>query len=197
MRRPLLDASSDFDAAFVTLRQRQAGALVIGADPFFNSRSEQLAQLAARHAVPAIYPAFKDGAGQVRKVMASPPRMGNVIPKEVVRCRMCRIVVSKSRLEFPGYDYKFYGARRGSEVQQCIESRQPAPLETPLIIRFTRVSSEVQVRTVQAVNHAYSSPQRSRLLNRCAGLGTTCRGQRREVLSESRMREIRLSGSPE
>ena len=53
----LLDASSehDFDAAFVTLRQRQAGALVIGADPFFNSRSEQLAQLAARHAVPAIY----------------------------------------------------------------------------------------------------------------------------------------------
>jgi putative ABC transport system substrate-binding protein len=53
----LLDASSehDFDAAFVTLRQRQAGALVIGADPFFNSRSEQLAQLAARHAVPAVY----------------------------------------------------------------------------------------------------------------------------------------------
>jgi putative tryptophan/tyrosine transport system substrate-binding protein len=53
----LLDASSehDFDAAFVTLRQRQAGALVIGADPFFNSRSEQLAQLTVRHAVPAIY----------------------------------------------------------------------------------------------------------------------------------------------
>jgi ABC-type uncharacterized transport system substrate-binding protein len=29
--------------------------LVIGADPFFNSRSEQLAQLTVRHAVPAIY----------------------------------------------------------------------------------------------------------------------------------------------
>jgi len=29
----------------------------------------------------------------------------------------------------------------------------------------------------------------------CAGLGTTCRGRRREVLSESRLREIRLSGS--
>src|SRR5260221_11607595 len=29
----------------------------------------------------------------------------------------------------------------------------------------------------------------------CAGLGTTCRGRRREVLSESRMREICLSGS--
>src|SRR5262245_58265252 len=45
----------DFDAAFATLQQLQAGALVIGADPFFNSRSEQLAQVAARHAVPAIY----------------------------------------------------------------------------------------------------------------------------------------------
>jgi putative tryptophan/tyrosine transport system substrate-binding protein len=53
----LINASSerDFDAAFAVLQQRQAGALIIGADPFFNSRSEQLAQLAARHAVPAIY----------------------------------------------------------------------------------------------------------------------------------------------
>lgn len=53
----VLHASSerDFDGVFATLRQRGAGALVIGADPFFNSRSEQLAQLSALHAVPAIY----------------------------------------------------------------------------------------------------------------------------------------------
>jgi ABC-type uncharacterized transport system substrate-binding protein len=31
------------------------GGLVIGSDPFFNSQSEQLAGLAIRHAVPAIY----------------------------------------------------------------------------------------------------------------------------------------------
>jgi putative ABC transport system substrate-binding protein len=37
---------------FATLR---ADALVIGTDPFFNSRSEQLAALAIRHAVPTIY----------------------------------------------------------------------------------------------------------------------------------------------
>ena len=45
----------DFDTVFLTLVQLRAGALVIGADSFFNSRSEQLAALALRHAVPTIY----------------------------------------------------------------------------------------------------------------------------------------------
>ena len=46
---------SEIDAAFATLVQLHAGALVVGADPFFNSRREQLVALASRHAVPAIY----------------------------------------------------------------------------------------------------------------------------------------------
>jgi putative ABC transport system substrate-binding protein len=46
---------SEIDAAFATLVQQQAGALVIGGDPFFEGRREQLVALAARHAVPAIY----------------------------------------------------------------------------------------------------------------------------------------------
>jgi putative ABC transport system substrate-binding protein len=46
---------SEIDAAFATLVQLHAGALVLGADPLFASRLDRLAALAARHAVPAIY----------------------------------------------------------------------------------------------------------------------------------------------
>jgi len=48
-------ADRDFDAVFATLLQLRAGALVIGADPLFTSRLEQLAALTVRHAVPAVY----------------------------------------------------------------------------------------------------------------------------------------------
>jgi len=53
----VLHASSEreIDTAFATLVQLRAGALVIGADALFNSRSEQLAALTIRHRVPAIY----------------------------------------------------------------------------------------------------------------------------------------------
>jgi putative ABC transport system substrate-binding protein len=53
----VLHASSEqeIDAAFTTLVQLRAGGLVIGADAYFNSRSEQLAVLALRYAMPAIY----------------------------------------------------------------------------------------------------------------------------------------------
>jgi putative ABC transport system substrate-binding protein len=46
---------SEIDAAFDSLAQLHAGALVVGADPFFDSRRDQFVALAARHAVPAIY----------------------------------------------------------------------------------------------------------------------------------------------
>jgi putative ABC transport system substrate-binding protein len=45
----------DFDTAFASLVQLRAGGLVIGADAFFVSRSEQLAALSVRHAVPTIF----------------------------------------------------------------------------------------------------------------------------------------------
>jgi putative tryptophan/tyrosine transport system substrate-binding protein len=53
----ILHASSEsgIDAAFTNLVQQRVGALLIGADPFFDSRRNQLVALAARHAVPTIY----------------------------------------------------------------------------------------------------------------------------------------------
>jgi putative ABC transport system substrate-binding protein len=58
-------ADRDFDTVFATLRQLGAGGLVIGNDTFFSTRSEQLAALALRHAVPAIfqYRQFVEAAG--------------------------------------------------------------------------------------------------------------------------------------
>jgi putative ABC transport system substrate-binding protein len=46
---------NEVDAAFTSLVQLQAGALVVQADPFFISRRDQFVALALRHAVPAIY----------------------------------------------------------------------------------------------------------------------------------------------
>ncbi len=48
-------SESEMEAAFATLTGLHAGALLVGADPLFYSRREQLVTLAARHAVPAMY----------------------------------------------------------------------------------------------------------------------------------------------
>ena len=54
----VVNASNDdeIDAAFAALVREGAGALVVGADAFFNSRRDRLIALTARHALPAIYP---------------------------------------------------------------------------------------------------------------------------------------------
>jgi putative ABC transport system substrate-binding protein len=46
----------DIDAVFANLMQRPGGALLVSPDALFTNRRAQIVALAARHAVPAIYP---------------------------------------------------------------------------------------------------------------------------------------------
>ena len=54
----VLDAStgSQIDTGFATLVQQRADALTVAADPFFTTQREQIIALAARHALPVMYP---------------------------------------------------------------------------------------------------------------------------------------------
>ena len=65
----IVEASSegDFETAFASLAALHAGALVVGADPFFNARRSQIVVLAARHSMPAIYECreFVDAGGLI------------------------------------------------------------------------------------------------------------------------------------
>jgi putative tryptophan/tyrosine transport system substrate-binding protein len=65
----IVEASSegDFETAFASLAPLHAGALVVGADPFFNARRSQIVGLAARHSMPAIYEwrEFVDAGGLI------------------------------------------------------------------------------------------------------------------------------------
>ena len=53
----ILNASipSEIDASFATMRQQRVGALLVGADPFLSSRTQQIVALATRDAIPAMY----------------------------------------------------------------------------------------------------------------------------------------------
>jgi len=68
-RIEIVNASNELeiDMAFTTLAQRKISGLLVGADPFFNNRREQITSLAAHHAIPALYPLrdFADSGGLI------------------------------------------------------------------------------------------------------------------------------------
>ena len=58
---------SEIDAAFTAFAQNKAGAILVAADPFFNNRRDLIVTLAARYAIPAVYPLrdFADSGGLI------------------------------------------------------------------------------------------------------------------------------------
>jgi putative tryptophan/tyrosine transport system substrate-binding protein len=50
-----ISTGGDLETGFASLVQQHVGAVIVGTDAFFNPRREQLAALAARHAIPAMY----------------------------------------------------------------------------------------------------------------------------------------------
>ena len=59
--------AAEIDQAFSVLAQRRPDALMLGADPFFQVRRDQLVALAARHAIPTMYEwrEFVDAGGLI------------------------------------------------------------------------------------------------------------------------------------
>jgi putative tryptophan/tyrosine transport system substrate-binding protein len=57
IRVNVLNASNEdeFEPAFASLASLKADALIVGTDPFYTSRREQIVALASRYAIPAIY----------------------------------------------------------------------------------------------------------------------------------------------
>ena len=88
-------SETDLDAAFAILSHVGAEALLVAADPFFNSGREQLIALAARYMIPAIYE-FREFplagglmsygtslAGAYHQVGVYTPKYSRVSPRQV------------------------------------------------------------------------------------------------------------------
>ena len=56
---PKASTEDEIDTAFASIAERHIGGIIVGDDPFFTNRRDQLVRLASRYAVPAIYQ-FRD-----------------------------------------------------------------------------------------------------------------------------------------
>src|SRR5947209_19279586 len=91
-------------AAFAALLRNKTDALVVGADPFFFSRRVQLATLATRHGIPAIYTVreFPEAVGLMTPSLNEVfPQLGVYAGRILKRTKPADLpVVQSTRLKF-------------------------------------------------------------------------------------------------
>jgi putative ABC transport system substrate-binding protein len=102
-RLEMLTASTDADleAAFATMVQHRVGALILMPDPFFISQCDKLVELAARHAMPTIYPhrVFPDVGGLMSygsSVVDLSQRVGVYVGKILRGARLADLPIQQS-----------------------------------------------------------------------------------------------------
>jgi putative ABC transport system substrate-binding protein len=75
--KPLLAGSlAELKTAFQTAVDNKAGAILVSADPFFNSNRAEIVRLAAKHKIPACYPwrEYVEAGG----LMSQGPKLANI-----------------------------------------------------------------------------------------------------------------------
>jgi putative ABC transport system substrate-binding protein len=88
-----VETSRDINAAFANFERERPDALFVGTGPFLYARRVQLAQLAARHTIPASYAErqFAEVGGfRIRSVRSAPISAGSSRAPNPPTCRSCR-----------------------------------------------------------------------------------------------------------
>src|SRR5262249_23009860 len=119
---------AEIDTAFASLVQKRADALLIHPDNLFINRRVQLTTLAARHAVPAMYPLRPDAeAGGLMSYgtkLADAHRQAGVYTGGSSKARSRRIYRSCSQ---PSSSSSSTCKRRKRSVSRCRRHCSPAP----------------------------------------------------------------------
>jgi putative ABC transport system substrate-binding protein len=128
--------SHEIDAAFASLLQRHADALMVSPQALFVSRRAQILTQTARHAVPAMYPdrEFVEAGGLMSTDRT--PSTGNARPACMrVECSRVRSPPTCQSCEQPNSSWSSTCRRRRCSALRCRRRYSPAPTRSSNDVR--------------------------------------------------------------